>query len=399
MFPGILQRTIFYDLFRVFFLAFLALTGLVVMGGVVAEATQKGLGPGQILLAIPLFIPSMMPYTLPTTTLFAVCIVYGRLAADNEILAIKAAGIHMRHIIMPAVVLGLLTSALTLCFYLNVIPITHHILKNQFLKDVEEVLYGLLKKDGYIRHPGIDYEIYVKRVQGRKLIDAQFMRRNPQTKQFDVIARAKEAELRVDLAHKVILVYMRDCHVANAEGGVGGVFAEKLWPVDLPESFNAQSKTRASDMTWSELVARREQLRAEKDKIDQDLASTQMRINLGQGEPAYPEQIQHLRNEKKHRDQQLYSLDTEMHMRPAFALGCLCFVLVGCPIGIWFSKSDYLSAFMTCFLPIVTIYYPLMLCTVNFARAGKADPALVVWIADGILVLAAAVLFRKLVRS
>ena len=86
-------------------------------------------------------------------------------------------------------------------------------------------------------------------------------------------------------------------------------------------------------------------------------------------------------------------------MRPAFSLGCLCFVLVGCPVGIWFSKSDYLSAFMTCFLPIVTMYYPLMLCTVNFARAGKADPALVIWIANGVLLLASVFLFRKLVRS
>ena len=69
-------------------------------------------------------------------------------------------------------------------------------------------------------------------------------------------------------------------------------------------------------------------------------------------------------------------------MRPGFALGCLCFALVGCPVGIWFSRSDYLSAFIICFLPIVTVYYPLMFFTINLARYGKMPPLFVVYTAD-----------------
>src|SRR5262245_37644992 len=94
LFWGILHRTIFWELFKVFFLALVGLTGLVLLAGIVAEASQRGLGPAQLLAAIPLIIPSTMPYTIPATTLFATCLVYGRLAADNEILAIKAAGVN-----------------------------------------------------------------------------------------------------------------------------------------------------------------------------------------------------------------------------------------------------------------------------------------------------------------
>src|SRR5207248_1755832 len=96
---SILHRMIFWELARVFILALVALTGMLVMGGVVAEATQRGLGPIQLLQAIPLLIPSTLPYTLPATTLFATCVVYGRLAHDNEILALKAAGVHLWHVI------------------------------------------------------------------------------------------------------------------------------------------------------------------------------------------------------------------------------------------------------------------------------------------------------------
>ena len=71
MFLSILHRMILWELLKVFFLSFTALTGIVLMGGLVAEASQQGLGPTQILAIIPLFIPSLLPYILPASTLFA----------------------------------------------------------------------------------------------------------------------------------------------------------------------------------------------------------------------------------------------------------------------------------------------------------------------------------------
>src|SRR2546423_3694811 len=102
---------------------------MLLMAGIVAEATQHGLSPTQILAAIPLLIPSTMPYTIPTTTLFATCVVYGRLANDNEILALKSAGVHIVHVVWPAMLLGTLVSGLTFFLYLDTIPVTHSILR------------------------------------------------------------------------------------------------------------------------------------------------------------------------------------------------------------------------------------------------------------------------------
>src|SRR6202453_1987603 len=99
-------RTIFWELVRVFLLSLIGITGMLLMAGIIAEATQHGLSPMQLLAAIPLLIPSTLPYTLPATTLFATCVVYGRLAADNEILAIKACGVNVLHVVKPGLVLG-----------------------------------------------------------------------------------------------------------------------------------------------------------------------------------------------------------------------------------------------------------------------------------------------------
>ena len=96
---------------------------------------------------------------------------------------------------------------------------------------------------------------------------------------------------------------------------------------------------------------------------------------------------------------QVLLLDVEMLMRPALSFGCLFFILVGCPVGIWFSRSDYLSAFITCFLPIVFLYYPLVLCGINQAKSGHLPLAGSVWAANALMGVVALGLFRRLLKN
>jgi lipopolysaccharide export system permease protein len=106
-----------------------------------------------------------------------------------------------------------------------------------------------------------------------------------------------------------------------------------------------------------------------------------------------------LRGREKHLVHLIRLIDVEKLMRPSLSLGCLCFILVGCPVGIWFSRGDYLSAFITCFLPIVLSYYPIMLCTTNLAKDGRANQAVLVFSADLLVGLFGVGLFRKLLRN
>ena len=53
--------------------------------------------------------------------------------------------------------------------------------------------------------------------------------------------------------------------------------------------------------------------------------------------------------------------ETEKQIRVAQSFGSLFFVLLGAPVGILFAKRDFLSAFISCFVPIILLYYPLML--------------------------------------
>jgi lipopolysaccharide export system permease protein len=393
----LVHRTILAELVKVFTLTLIALTSLLLLAGLVAEASQHGMTPSQILGVIPLLLPNMLPYTLPTTTLFATCIVYGRLAADNEILAIKAAGVHVFHVVWPAVLLGLVSSAVTAALYYEVIPSTHHELRTQIFNDIQSYFYSILRKEGQLKHPKIDYEIHVKQVDGDILRDAIFKRLDPKTKTINVVATAKEAKLRVDREKRLLWVDMRNGEFAG-EGGGQGRLEERSWPVELSSEFEAPRKLRPTDMTWQELDLTLADISKTAAAAQQEIAVTLAEINQSGSRPQQKLlHVENLRNQLKTLDGIIVAIHAEKQMRPAIAVGCLCFVLVGCPVGIWFSKSDYLSAFITCFLPIIVMYYPLLLSSINVAKGLKLTP-LVIWSANGLMLLIGLGLFRRLAR-
>jgi lipopolysaccharide export system permease protein len=399
VFGCILNRMIFWELVKVFVLCLIAITGILLMAGIVAEASQQGLNPGQILAIIPLLIPSTLPYTIPATTLFATCVVYGRLSADNEILAIRASGINLTKVVGPALLIGLLTSAGTMGLYYRIIPYTHHLMRAMFLADVEELLYSLLKKHGQVVHPQFDYSMFVKGVQGKRLISPTFKHRDAHG-DTDIVAQAQEAELRVDMKKRILLVRMYRGVAWGKNEQLDAYFEQRDWEVELPDDFFSEHR-RARDLTWEQMYELLDELREEQADLEKKREVSQSLLGPQGGpvDPAYLGYLANLEHKLKDKHLQILAIEAELHMRPALSLGCLFFVLIGCPVGIWFSRSDYLSSFITCFLPIVFIYYPLMLCGTGMAKDGKFGTMAPIWVADGVIALAGMVLFSRLLRN
>jgi lipopolysaccharide export system permease protein len=389
---------ILWELFKVFLMSLVGITGILLMAGIIAEASQQGLGPGQILAAIPLLIPSTLPYTIPATTLFATCVVYGRLSADNEILAIKSAGINILQVVKPGIVLGVVMSAATMGLYYRIIPFTHHLLRSMVFNDAEELLYSLLKKNRMINHSQLPYAMFVKEVQGKKLLDPVFKRKDPHG-QIEYVANAREAELRVDMTRKLILIHMKWGVCTSCQDGSLATFEDRVFDVPLPTNWGHGAEQRPRDMTWQEILDRRAELEAEKAKVRAEISVATSKQLLKDAPWDLPAHLKNLNDRLDFYHQQVVALDVELQMRPSLSAGCLCFILVGCPVGIWFSRSDYLSAFITCFLPIVFIYYPLMLCGTGMAKDGRMNPLPLVWGADAVVGLMGLALFRRLLRN
>jgi lipopolysaccharide export system permease protein len=398
VFGSILHRMILWELVKVFVMSLIGITGILLMAGIVAEASQQGLGPTQILEAIPLLIPSTLPYTIPATTLFAACVVYGRLAADNEILAIRAAGVNILKVVKPGLYLGLAMSIATMGLYYRIIPYTHLLLRSLAFNDAEELLYGLLKRNNAITHTSMPYSMFVSGVKGKKLLNPVFKHRG-QNGEINLVVQAREAELRVNLARKLLLVHMLHGTGSYTEDGSPFYFEDRTFDVELPDDWIKMKERRARDMTWQEMLEKRREFQAQ---IDKDNAEIETRTPELESSSAPPDLAKHL-NQLKARiyycKAQITFVNVELNMRPALSLGCLCFILAGCPVGIWFSRSDYLSSFITCFLPIVFIYYPLVLCGTGLAKEGRYDLFTMVWGADLLMGIVGITLFWRLLKN
>jgi lipopolysaccharide export system permease protein len=394
VFGGILHRMILWELVKVFVMSLVGITGILLMAGIVAEASQQGLGPAQILTAIPLLIPSTLPYTIPATTLFATCVVYGRLAADNEILAIKSSGVNILQVARPGLILGLAMSGATWGLYYNVIPLSHLVLRQMVYNDAEELLYSMLRKQGSINLSQTPYALWVRGVEGRKLIAPVIKGRDAHNKT-NFVAEAREAELRVDMFHRKLSIRMHNGTAMAADGANNVAFETETWDIDLPPSFGVEDENerRPRDLTWEQMWHRRQGL------SDREAELQHQAEEASRDPSAGPEGVKRFQAEVDYCRQKIVWIDVELLMRPALSLGCLCFILVGCPVGIWFSRSDYLSAFIICFLPIVVIYYPLMLCGTGIAKEGHNNPVLLVWGANLLMGGVGAALFWRLLRN
>ena len=403
MFGSIINRLILAELVKVFLLALTALTGLLLIAGLIQEASQRGLGFAQIITIIPLLIPNTLPYTIPATTLFATCVVYGRMAHDNEILVLKSAGVNILHTLKPSFLLGLAAMTVTMWLYYDIIPRTQRMVKVKVVADAEEVIYSMLKREGCFRQPGMKYTIYVREVQGKRLLDVIFKRKLANGEGYEVVARTREARLHLDVENNQVLIDMGRCVVVGEKDGVGADVDKQVYPIPLPESMvGIKHKNHTPAMTWEELSSRRGEVEDEIREHERQNEEIQLRAPSATATPMEKQRhvdqlksskfvIDHLRRFRR-------SIDVEIHMRPALAVGCLCFVLIGCPVGIWANRADYLSIFVICFLPVLFVYYPLLLMGMNGAKEGKIPPEFGCWAADIFLALVAVFMNWRLTR-
>jgi lipopolysaccharide export LptBFGC system permease protein LptF len=133
-----MSRTLFWyifkDLFKIFMMTSGALAGIMSFGGLLRPLMQGGLDLGQVAKMLGYLSPAMSAYSFPIAALFATSVVYGRLSADNEITGARAGGISFFWMSMPALVLGLVVSIISLLFLCFVVP--------NFTLKVEKVIYS-----------------------------------------------------------------------------------------------------------------------------------------------------------------------------------------------------------------------------------------------------------------
>jgi lipopolysaccharide export system permease protein len=373
----------------------LLLTALLVLVVVAGEASRMNLGFGPTLKLLPFVLPTALAYALPCALLFTICLVYGRMSADNEVVATKALGISPVVLLWPAWVLAFGLSLVgvwltDLAFSWGTVGVQRVVVQS-----VEQIAYGMLRTQK--SYANQRFSITVKDVVGRRLIrpEMNFQANNDMPA---MMISAAEAELQTDLARNMMILVLIDGHI---EGGrVQGYFPGRevhevplayLAARDFKEGNPAQLALRR---LTGETVAQERRI----DELEQSLAAeTAVALVAGEFEKLDEQTWKQRRRQLADARLRLFRLRTEPWRRWANGFSALCFVLVGAPLAILLKKSDVMTTFGWLFLPLLVIYYPLFIGCCDRAKAGDW-PAYVVCVPNVLLLVVGMALQRWVVR-
>jgi lipopolysaccharide export system permease protein len=381
---GILQRYVLGEVLRAFAMATLTMTVIFVLFMVMAEAAKLGLTPHDIVRLVPLVIPSTLPYTVPVSMLFAVTVVYGRLGADNEVVAVKTAGLSAWTILWPSVLAGGALSAALLYLSSELIPRANQQAKLAIFKDFEDAFYKYLKMDRQFDNPSMPFLIKVSDVdvETRTMYKAMFLHRNKDaSRRFDAVIYADVAQVRFDMAKGVAHVHMDGSEVRNiSEHSNIGIFNNEDFDLDVPDKNNQGYEKRIQEWTTRELTAEQASFRKKikRERKNQAMAAA-LWIASGRLNRVGWDSVQKAFIDYSFWSRRVSEFETEKQLRVAQSFGSLVFVLLGAPVGILFAKRDFLSAFISCFIPIILLYYPLMLLGVNLGKEEVIPPLYALW--------------------
>ena len=388
----LLQRYILWELLKVFSILLSILTVLLVFVGIFREVSESGLGPQQALQILPFIVPSLMPFTVPATLLLTVCLVYGRIAGDQEVTAAKAAGVHVLSLLAPALLLGMSLSVASLLLTDQVIPWAVANIQQIVTEAMEDIFLDILRTKHQVVDPGHGISIMVMDVEGRTLIRPTFRYSRPGGT--PVIIQARTAEMTFDLDRREVIVDLRQGHLDMGNGRTV-IFEHEERRFPLPKELQG---VRARDFS---IVQLRDKMVVDRRRLRDHLRNKDLQaaFALSLGEFSTLEQTSFYWDAvEKPANDDLRKMETEIHMRPAMACSCFFFVLIGGPFSIMQARRQFLTSFIICFVPILTVYYPLVLGMMNLCKTGQADPLWAMWIANAVLLSAGLLILRKVVR-
>jgi len=392
----ILTRYILFDLLTFFLLTLACMTAFIFLILVGREAVENGLGLTPILRMVPFMLPQAMQFAVPGAMLLATTGVYGRIASSNEIVAIKSLGISPMTMLWPTLVLSTVVSFGAVVLNDVAVSWGRGGVQRVILESLEEIVYGRLRTTG--SYSTKQLKVKVHRVVGKRLLQPTFLFYASPDKPAWTIT-ADEAQISADAVHSAVSLTLVNADVDF--GGKGSASHPGDWKIDISlADFSGTGEHSRSTSSYSlrEIGPSTVQQSALIDQLEQetaaDLAFAAMTGRLVElSDSAWQPKRSHLAGAQR----KLRRLHTEPHRRWSGGFSCLCFVMIGAPMAIRLRQGELWGSFFACFLPILLVYYPLLVGCVDAAKSGVLPPQLV-WSGNVVLAAWGIWLMRRVIR-
>jgi len=348
----ILHRYILSEMLKALALGLVSVTGVVAFGLVLKALEEYGLGPFTSLLYMALSMPKAAYFALPLAAVLAGTLVYGRLAAQNELMACRASGVPTWSLFWPTIVLAVVASAAVFLLAAWPLPASAYAAKRLTLADIERLFFTRLSSTGKIRLKEASFQMTVDRVVGDMLYGPTLKYRGTggQTYCYAPFGRVTfdRTQNRVKLALWEAVV-VDESHTVPVRG------------------------THAVGLTLPTTVPR------EEDDLDLwHLLAWQRRPDLSDRVRGLPDDASDTTIEIAV-DKVRARCMADLHGRLATAVGCFGLVLVGAGLGMYFHSGHLLTAFGVGLVPWMWASGATMFVTARVAREYD-NPQDLVWL-------------------
>ncbi|MEY2526375.1 MAG: lipopolysaccharide export system permease protein [Verrucomicrobiota bacterium] len=323
--------------------------------------------PMEYLLAfIAYVLPFSLIFTIPWGLLTAILLVFGRLSADNELIALRSNGVSITRICLPLATIALVCTAI--CFWLNVqvAPAAQVKMRGMIFDLATRDPMALFGSDQVIEEfPG--RKIYVGKKEGNTLeniIVFEIDENSLPTK----VTYARTGKLETDLPNKRMLMHLYDARYQQRD--------EKA-PLDLRKIRDGITMTEGTlPISLEELYER------EKKQPNRSAMSIQQLYEQLKSENA----------------QQQSTSRTEINKRFSFPFSCLAFALIGVPLGVTAHRRETSIGFAMGLIVAIT-YFVFVIVGDALRAKPHFHPELFVWFPNVLFLVLGALLFRRLARQ
>ena len=354
---SIFTRYILSELLRIFGLALIALTFLLTVGFGAREGLNRGMPPALIVRMSPFMLPEVLGITTPIAVLLAISQVLGRVSGTNELIAVRSAGLSPMVVVRPAIVFAYFISLLTVWSYDLAATWGRSNARRVAVEALEEIVYAKLR-----REKGYESEKFVIKVMA---LDGKRLLRPTITIQTDpnqpaMVLRAEQAELFTDVKAGTLTIVCRKpvTEIGDARITVSDTLTQTI-PLETP-----QPSLHRQWLSMAEIPAAVDQLRRDVEQLQLYLRSAGA---TAEQRAAWRVQIAQL-------ETRIRQLKTEPYLRWANGFSCLCFVLLGSPVSMYRRSENFLTNFFLCFLPILIVYYPMLMVAKELTTSGALPP-------------------------
>ncbi len=317
-----------------------------------------------VLWAVVYSLPHIMVLTIPMGLLVGSLIAFGRMSADFEIVALRAAGVSLLHLLPPVLIAATILWAATSWVYMSMMPWGNTSLLEMQWQTFTQRAFSNEVKPRVFNDDFPNLVLYVEDIvdQGREWrgVFAARTDADPPT-----ILRAERAIPRID----------EDGRRTYLEMINGVVIAAQDDPADVTVTLFDSRR----ELVWSENDSLLGQIG--KDGRSMSLAELRSAIAARQsnGEPAW-------------------DLQVEVHKKFAFPFACIVMGIIALPLGISTQRQTTASGFAIGTFVIV-VYYVFAQNGEQQADVGQVAPWLGVWAGNIVLGIAALVLLWKKSRE